>query len=562
MFSLTCKRNVFAALALLVGMQTCSPSPALAKDEWTMLTDAGIALKQSGNLKDAEVKLQSAYRMSKTFSDQDVRKATAADNLAEILEAEGRLTSAEHHYREALEVRDRVYGKGTPLTARAQFNLGRVKASGGDYIKAKPFLTQALKHRETSAGKLDQPLAEILFTLGKMESHSGRSKQAENYLTRSLKIHEALGRHQRTAESWSQLALVNLAQGRLLQADNHATTALIYTNRNISGDKIAEAAALDTVARVKLALKQVTQAQDISGQAARLRREATGSVSDSSADSLLTGGMVKLKQGKLADAEKCFTQAIQIYSTTRASSDKNVQDAYFGRAFARLKQGNLVIARTDFDQAMALLELKVDKNDPIVTAYTNLYAYHIGDDKDFVDAMKQKADLNLTGEVGELDPFGALLSSALPEVKLKTTMQKKDADLLLKALGIIFVTICVIVFVILSPNTFSALDMSVIKLPDEEEWKSCSARLKKSNRQTANPKSVPNTNLGDSPSARTTVTDLKIVNSSDLGWKDRLKDLEQLRNTSDRSSRSSAPKQSSPPISNPTRIEHDWHPLD
>ncbi|MBX9695107.1 MAG: tetratricopeptide repeat protein, partial [Cyanobacteria bacterium] len=449
MFSRRCKKNSIIAMAFLVGLQMCNPQLALAKDEWTTLTDEGLALKQSGNLKDAEAKLLAAYRLAKSFSDMDVRKATATDNLAEILEAEGRLAAAELHYQEGLDIRDRIYGKGTPLTARAQFNLGRIKTLSGEYIKAKPYLTRALEHREdASAENVDQPLAEILFTLGKIESNTGRLAKAKEYFSRSLKMHEALARHKRAAETWSQLALVSLAQNRLIDADTQSTTALININKNLQTDKLAEADALDTVARVKLALKHVSQAQDISGQAARLRREQTGSISDCSADSLVTSGLVKLKQSKFAESDKCFSNAIQIFASTRGSSDKCVQDAYFGRSFARMKQGQLLLARSDFDHAMALLETKVDKYDPLVIAYSQLYADHIGNGKSWIDAMQEKANLDALGgvgeEAGELDSFGALLTKVLPDPKFAPA-KKDDSDALLKAFGVMFATICLIV---------------------------------------------------------------------------------------------------------------------
>ena len=77
------------------------------------------------------------------------------DNLANILQYEGRYAEAERLHRETLDVQRRVLGPDHPDTADSPYNLGCMMVRKGDLKEALSLLREAVDHGLPAGGDLD-----------------------------------------------------------------------------------------------------------------------------------------------------------------------------------------------------------------------------------------------------------------------------------------------------------------------------------------------------------------------------------------------------------------------
>ena len=509
------------ALAGVLGAQALAVEAR--QDNFDSSFNAGVAQMQSGQLKSAEKTLQSAYKLASEFGPKDVRKARAAEQLASVLEKEGRLAAAELYYREALDIKERMHGKGNPLTGRALFNLGRVKAASGDYLNARKCLEESLDHRMSVAKEDDQPLSEILYHLGTIEGNSADLVDAREHLEQSLTIQKNLGRHDRVSNSWSQLALISIAQGKFMQAENEAIASLSVAREHSPNDALLQAHAFDVLAKCKLSLGQIDQAEGYSSNAARLIRESVGSTSEESGDNLLTSGLIRLKMKRYKEADACFSRAIDIFRLTRTDGHKSVESAYFGRSLARLRMGNFTEARSDFEHGESILKSNVGSGHNLTSSYSGIYSGQI--------AGNWFQSISATG-TDAMDAFGRLLSDALPAPGADAVDPSHGFwKELSKGLGVLFVFLCALAFAVISPtvmtNLWPMLDLGLFKMPKRTKRQGLSRQRAESElKQYADPQ-PPNPRAPRSVSTRTTVTDIKVSSVDVQVWKDRLRELEQ-----------------------------------
>ena len=236
--------------------------------------------------------------------------AQALHNAGVLYDAAGNSAAAEPVYREALEIRRRVYGDDHPLVAKSVHNLGNIYLDRGEYDQAAdhyarahelytaafgaghPALTGSLNNlglahrrarRFAEAAKAlreatvilrathgeDHPdLALGLDNLARTLVEMGELDEAEALVDEAFAIRlAALGpEHPDLADTRCTLAELALARDLLDQARLEADTALARYESSFGPDHPQVAIALDLRGRVRLA------AEDPSGAVEDLRR--------------------------------------------------------------------------------------------------------------------------------------------------------------------------------------------------------------------------------------------------------------------------------------------------
>lgn len=428
-------------------------------ESWESLTTQAEKKASDGETSDAEKLFNQAYSLAKTFAATDQRKIKATENLAEVIENQGRYGDALKLYQTASELRKSIYGERSDRLSKSFYNIGRVQMLAGDYEKARTSLKKALDLRQFSsseeANQQDLALVHILYNLGVLETATGNFQKAEEHLNRSQSIAQHLAKHKENAEIFSKLALLSLAEGDLPKAENQADTSLSMAEKFGKGDKVLKAEALDSVAMVQLARGNFKKASDASNQAWTLKHEALGFHHPLTADSLLTAGLIKIAERKYDAAEMKFDDAIAVFNHASDSNKPGNSRALMGRAVAHLKQKDKAAAAEDFEQALTLMNSSTGIDSRLSAKYTALYKAQQGNFNALEIIEKLKAPK--AAATDKLDLFGELLTIAVDDGhsdELVAGIKYKD---LLPVLGVGFVVIVLLAMALLMPDTFSRL---------------------------------------------------------------------------------------------------------
>ncbi len=117
-------------------------------------------------------------------------RAKLINSLGEIAHYNNRLEEAEKDYREALSIREEIYGKEHPEVAESYNNLAVLYQHQGDYQNAEKYLLKTIEINESSLSKKSNDLVYNLQNLGILYRDWGKYARAKEYLHKARDICE------------------------------------------------------------------------------------------------------------------------------------------------------------------------------------------------------------------------------------------------------------------------------------------------------------------------------------------------------------------------------------
>ncbi len=135
-----------------------------------------------------------AASLESELGPSDPKVASCLNNLAGLLESQGKYTEAEPLYRRALEMREKALPEGHPDIATSLNNLAGLLAFQGKYTEAEPLYRRALEIDEKALPEGHPSIATGLNNLAGLLYAQSRYAEAEPLYRRALEIVEkALG---------------------------------------------------------------------------------------------------------------------------------------------------------------------------------------------------------------------------------------------------------------------------------------------------------------------------------------------------------------------------------
>lgn len=136
--------------------------------------------------------------------------ATSLNNLGQTYRSRGQIKEAESLHREALRIRNKLFGENSRLTANSFSNLAGVYSSQGSYKEAEYFFKKALEIDGKVLGDDHGELATDMNNLGTVYEYQGIYDKAELYYQKALKIREKklMKNHPSIANSLNNLAVL------------------------------------------------------------------------------------------------------------------------------------------------------------------------------------------------------------------------------------------------------------------------------------------------------------------------------------------------------------------
>ena len=390
-------------LAILTGSvllaQEPKKEPELTKEERKKLEAEAVRLNaegvkhyQAAQFVEAEKALRKALQLCQQiyppsqFPDGHPHLASSLNNLAFLLQKQGRLAQAEPHFRDALAIRQKLYPAARYPQGHADL-VGSLKSLAA-LLRAQGQLTQAeplLRHALSMSRQLYSPtrypdghsdLAASLNSLASVLRDQGHLTQAEPLLHDALAMRRKLyppnrypDGHPHLAVSLTSLALLLQDQARLAQAEPLLRHALAMQRKLYPPARFPQghpelAASLNNLANVLMDQGHLTQAEPLFRDALAMKRKLYPPIRypeghPDLALSLNSLASVLRAQGHLTQAELLFHDALamrrKLYPPNRYP-DGHPHLALSLNSLAGLfqAQGNLTQASPLFRDALAM----------------------------------------------------------------------------------------------------------------------------------------------------------------------------------------------------------------
>ena len=163
---------------------------------------------------------------------------TSTNNLALVLNSQGKYEEAEKMHRQTLAMEEKVLGAEHPSTLTSTNNLALVLNSQGKYEEAEKMHRQTLAMEEKVLGDEHPSTLTSMNNLAEVLGSQGKYEEAESMHRQTLAMREKVlgGEHPSTLTSINNLALVLGSQGKYEEAETMHRQELAISKK-VLGDE-------------------------------------------------------------------------------------------------------------------------------------------------------------------------------------------------------------------------------------------------------------------------------------------------------------------------------------
>jgi tetratricopeptide (TPR) repeat protein/transcriptional regulator with XRE-family HTH domain len=221
-------------------------------------------------------------------------------------------------HRQALAVREQVFGSEHPTVAESLNALALFARFQGDYEQAERFHQQALAIREKTLGLEHPATAQSLNNLAVLYRTQGKYEQAEPLLQQALHIREQLlgSEHPDTLITLINLAKLYVEQRKYEHAEPLAKQALATSERVLEPGHHIIAQSLNLRARLSYEQRNYEQAETLWKRALAIVEQTFGLEHPSTAERLNNLAELYCAQGRYAQAQSFCQRALSICEKT------------------------------------------------------------------------------------------------------------------------------------------------------------------------------------------------------------------------------------------------------
>jgi len=274
--------DVEDAAQLRDAMQTAAALPEEARAELSRAESLGVSMTQhwmEGRYAEGAVEAEERLAIYRRYyGGRHLMSATAADELASLLQYQGEYERAEPLFLEALDVRRQKLGERHVYVGASLNNLGMLYQATGDLELARENITSALSILEDSLGHEDLNVAAITANLGMLLQYMGDLDGAESHLLSALAIRRSMLGEQslEVAESLNSLGVLYFAESDFAAAEPFLREATAIW-RGVLGDEHPHVAlSLTNMGALLSALGEYAEAQELHREAVRVYRATLG----------------------------------------------------------------------------------------------------------------------------------------------------------------------------------------------------------------------------------------------------------------------------------------------
>jgi tetratricopeptide (TPR) repeat protein len=315
--------------------------------------------------------------------------ATAINEEAAALNAQGKYAAAQLLYEKALDIRRRLLTDDHPASAESYNNVAHNLSEQGKYAQAQPLLERALEiHRRLLTDNHPNTAAVCNNVAANLDAQ-GKYAQAEPLFEKSLEIRRRLltDDHIDTAQSYNNLALNLYNQGKYAQAQQFYEKALKIVRRLLTDDHAHTAMCYNNLAANLSAQGQYTQVQPLVEKSLEIRRRLLTDDHPDTASSYSNLAFNLHAQGKYAEAQPLFEKALEIYRRVLNDGHPTTAMAYNNLAANLNIQGKYAAAQPLSEKALEINRRVLSENHPSTALAFNNVAFSLNNQGKYARAQ-------------------------------------------------------------------------------------------------------------------------------------------------------------------------------
>jgi tRNA A-37 threonylcarbamoyl transferase component Bud32 len=240
----------------------------------------------------------------------------AANDLALLLQDEGKVVEAELLFRQNLEARRRIQGPDHPDTLDLMHNLANLLRDGGKQAEAEPLLRQALEARRRLSGPDHLHTLAAVNGLALLLQDQGKLTEAEILFRQNVEARRRVqGRdHPDTLTAVNNLIQLLESQGKLAEAEPLCRQNLEGRRRVSGPDHTDTLTAVGLLASLLREQGKQAEALPLLRQNLEARRRVSGPDHPDTLSAMNSLARLLQSQGKLTEAEPLCRQCLEARS--------------------------------------------------------------------------------------------------------------------------------------------------------------------------------------------------------------------------------------------------------
>jgi serine/threonine-protein kinase len=347
------------AMGLALAMESAVECADDDRTRADSLNDLAIVLQEQGKYEEARVRHDRALELrKKVLGPEHYFVVSSLNNLGTVLGALGKYEEARVAYSNALELREKLLGREHPLVALSYSNLGTAYLELGRYKEAHALFEHALDVREKTLGREHPDLASSLNNVGIALHKMGQYEKARNLHARALAIREkALGpAHPDVANSLNSLGGALQGMGRYEEARARQERALAIREKVLGPEHPDVASSLNDLGQVLRAMGRYAEAKARLERAVAIQRKALEPGHPDLATSLHVLGDVLRAVGRNEEARTRYEDALALREKALGPEHPSVAESLDGLGRTLLRLGRLGEAERSLERARAIWE--------------------------------------------------------------------------------------------------------------------------------------------------------------------------------------------------------------
>jgi len=276
-------------------------------------------------------------------------------NKAVVLKYMGKRTEAERHYRRAIDLLEKAYGRKHHTLVAPFHNLGVLYMATKRYSKARTAFQSSLDISITAFGDGHPETADAISALAIVIARQGEHKESERLQRRALTLREAaLGKdHPRVAQSLNSLGVAMRRRGKLAAARRFHSRALDVWRRALGATHPNTTSPLVSLGKLAITQRRFGEAEAKFKEAEKILREARGPQSAQRLSVVRRLGELNVVRKHYKEAHAYCLQVFEARSKQDPDQPALVSSLVcLGKAEAGLKQPTR--ARARFTRAIEL----------------------------------------------------------------------------------------------------------------------------------------------------------------------------------------------------------------
>eukprot|EP00903_Cladosiphon_okamuranus_P006199 g6096.t1 len=317
-----------------------------------------VVLQKKGKYDDASLLLELSLVSMKKLGPEHPEVAAVLNNLASILESQGKFAEAEPLYRRATEICETALGPEHPKLATALNNRAGLLMSQGKYAEAGPLFERCQAIQEKVLGPEHRNVASSLNNRAQLLEKQGKYDEAEPLYLRAIAIGEkTLGLEHADLAVWLNNRAVFLdAQGKCGEAEPLYARATEIWEKALGPEHPSVAAALINWAGLLERQGEYAEAEPLYAWAIEILEKAVGPRHPAVATALNNRAGLLENQGKYSEAEPLYERCQAIEEEVLGPEHPSLATTLNNRALLLQAQGKYDQADCLNLQAIEILE--------------------------------------------------------------------------------------------------------------------------------------------------------------------------------------------------------------